>query len=193
MAKTPAQNRKNPKRLYYIMGSIVVGMFGFGYALVPIYNVMCKQLNINGKTGGATAASYGTVDESRTITIQFLATRNAGMPWEFRPRQRSIRLHPGENKRIAYFAKNTTDHSMTVQAIPSVSPGVAAGYLKKTECFCFTQQTMKAQEAMDWTILFHVDNDLPKNVHTITLAYTLFDLERAGVKPKKRTNAGRIS
>ncbi|MCB1828078.1 MAG: cytochrome c oxidase assembly protein, partial [Coxiellaceae bacterium] len=104
----------------------------------------------------------------------------------------TVRVHPGENKLIAYFAKNTTDETMTVQAIPSVTPGRAAKYLKKTECFCFTQQTMKAHEAMDWPILFHIDNNLPKNIHTITLAYTLFDLTHSTVRIKNK-QAGRIS
>jgi cytochrome c oxidase assembly protein subunit 11 len=167
---------KKQRRLLIVLSCFVVAMFGFGYAMVPLYNVLCKQLGINGKTGAQVALDDGGIDESRTITIQFLATTNAYIPWEFRPRLRTIRLHPGENKAVAYFAKNNTDHDMTVQAIPSVTPGVAARYLKKTECFCFTQQKMKGHEEMDWPLLFHVDRNLPKNIHTITLAYTLFDV-----------------
>ncbi len=164
------------RRLVLILSSFVVLMFGFGYAMVPLYNVLCKQLGINGKTGGQVVLDDTGIDESRIITVQFLATTNAYIPWEFRPRLRTIKMHPGENKAVAYFAKNNTDHAMTVQAIPSVTPSAAAKYLKKTECFCFTQQKMNGQEEMDWPLLFHIDKSVPKNIQTITLAYTLFDV-----------------
>lgn len=167
-------------------------MFGFGYAMVPLYNVMCKSLGINGKTGGKTALAHD-VDISRTITIQFLTTRHEYLPWEFRPRKRTLRVHPGENKLTAFFAKNNTSKTMTVQAIPSVTPGQAAKYLKKTECFCFTRQTMKAGMEMDWPLLFHIDKNLPKNIHTITLSYTLFDLTNSDIKPKDGNKFGRIN
>ncbi len=178
---TADTNTKN-RRLVIKLALGVVMMYGVGYALVPFYNVLCKSLNINGKPTGQTALARGAIDESRTITIQFLATRNAYIPWEFRPKIRTIRLHPGENKQIAYFAQNNTDQDMIVQAIPSVTPGSAARYLKKTECFCFTQQKMKGGQSMDWPLLFHIDNDLPKNIHTITLAYTLFDVTKSAKK-----------
>lgn len=184
---------RSHKKTVALLSLIIVGMFGFGYLMVPLYNVLCKSLGINGKTGGKTSLAYGDIDKSRTITIQFLATRNAGMAWEFRPHTTTLRLHPGENKRIAYFARNPTDKTMTVQAIPSVTPGRAAKYLKKTECFCFTQQTMKGHEAMDWPLLFHIDNSLPKDIHTITLAYTLFDLGKTQIKIKPKKTPGRIS
>ncbi len=179
--KNDQQNVSNKKqrRLIIILTSFVVLMFGFGYAMVPLYNVLCKQLGINGKTSGPTVLDDTGIDESRIITVQFLATTNAYIPWEFRPRLRTIRMHPGENKAVAYFAKNNTDHEMTVQAIPSVTPSGAAKYLKKTECFCFTQQKMKGQEEMDWPLLFHIDKNVPKNIHTITLAYTLFDVTKS--------------
>ncbi|MBX9587392.1 MAG: cytochrome c oxidase assembly protein [Gammaproteobacteria bacterium] len=167
---------KKQRRLVLILSSFVVLMFGFGYAMVPLYNVLCKQLGINGKTGGQVVLDDTGIDESRIITVQFLATTNAYIPWEFRPRLRTIKMHPGENKAVTYFAKNNTDHAMTVQAIPSVTPSAAAKYLKKTECFCFTQQKMNGQEEMDWPLLFHIDKSVPKNIHTITLAYTLFDV-----------------
>lgn len=187
-----AEQKPGSNRIYYWLVGIAIGMFGFGFALVPLYNVMCKQLGINGKTSGVATVNYGKVDESRTITIQFLATRNSQMPWVFHPKQRSVRIHPGQNKRIAFYAENTTNKTMTVQAIPSVSPSLAAKYLKKTECFCFTQQTMKAHEGMDWPILFHIDNDLPKNIRTVTLAYTLFDLSQAPVKQQPKQTPGKI-
>lgn len=180
--KPPGLRDKKQRRLLIVLSGFVVGMFGFGYAMVPLYNALCSTLGINGKTGEQVALDESGIDETRTITIQFLATTNAYIPWEFRPRLRTIRLHPGENKAVAYFAKNDTDHDMTVQAIPSVTPGVAAKYLKKTECFCFTQQKMHGHEEMDWPLLFHIDRNLPKNIHTITLAYTLFDVTNSHSK-----------
>lgn len=170
---------KKQRRLVIALTSFVLMMFGFGYAMVPLYNVLCKQLGINGKTSGRVVLDDTGIDESRDITVQFLATTNAYIPWEFRPRLRTVRMHPGENKAVAYFARNNTDHEMTVQAIPSVTPSGAAKYLKKTECFCFTQQKMKGQEEMDWPLLFHIDKNVPKNIHTITLAYTLFDVTKS--------------
>ncbi|HVV68507.1 MAG TPA: cytochrome c oxidase assembly protein [Gammaproteobacteria bacterium] len=176
----PASNRprtKSSKRLVIILLVCAVFMFGFGYALVPLYNVLCQKLGFNGKTSGMVApVAVSAVDESRTITVQFLATNNANLPWKFHPYRTSIEVHPGENAKIAYFAKNLSDHPMTVQAVPSVSPGVAAKYLKKTECFCFAQQTLNSNESMDMPLLFHLDRDLPKDVKTVTLAYTLFDV-----------------
>lgn len=179
---------KKNKKLLIFLTLFTLGMFGFGYLMVPLYNVLCSSLGINGKTGGKTALSTGNVDESRTIMIQFMSVRNSQIPWVFRPKQRTVRIHPGENKRISYYAENTTNKTMVVQAIPSVSPGQAAKYLKKTECFCFTRQRMKAHVGMDWPILFHIEKDLPKNIHTITLAYTLFDLTDSPIKAKTTTN-----
>jgi cytochrome c oxidase assembly protein subunit 11 len=168
---------KSSKRLAIILIICAILMFGFGYALVPLYNVLCQQFGFNGKTSGmASPAVVSAIDESRTITVQFLATNNANLPWKFHPYRTSIQVHPGENTRVAYFAKNLSDHPMTVQAIPSVSPGVAAKYLKKTECFCFAQQTLNSNESMDMPLLFHLDRDLPKDVNTVTLSYTLFDV-----------------
>lgn len=168
-------------------------MFGFGYALVPLYNVMCKQLGINGKTEGFQQAYAGKIDKSRTITVEFLATNNDGLNWSFFPATHKIKLHPGEMKRVAYFAKNETNHAMSVQAIPSVSPGVAARYLKKTECFCFTQQTLGAHEGRDMPLLFHLDPDIPKYVKRISLAYTLFDVSNFKNSNRNNKPQGRLS
>ena len=165
--------------------------FAFGFALVPIYNVMCDVLGINGKTGGATAASVAAVDQSRTITVQFLASRNEQLPWKFIP-PKPIRVHPGENAKIEYFAENDSGKTMTVQAVPSVTPGLAAKYLKKTECFCFNQQTLANKKTMEMPLLFHLDRDLPSNIHVVTLSYTLFDVTGAA-NQKQVKNTGKLS
>lgn len=158
------------------MTGFVVLMFGFGYLLVPIYNVLCDQLGLNGKTGGKTIASVAPVDESRMLVVQFVANRNSTLPWKFYPMQKTYKLHPGESKKVEYYAENETDHVMTVQAIPSVAPGLAAKYLKKTECFCFAQQTLKSHESMKMPLIFHIDRDIPDNIKVLTLSYTLFDV-----------------
>lgn len=174
MSQTVA-NQKVAKRLMIL----VLGMFAFGFALVPLYNVMCKQLGINGKVDAKAEALAQGIDSSRTIKVLFLATNNDNLPWVFQPNLNSITLHPGENTRISFHAQNNTDHPMTVQAIPSVAPGLAAQYLRKTECFCFTQQTLSGHEEQDMPILFHLDRNIPKDVHSVTLAYTLFHVKKS--------------
>lgn len=173
----PEAPGKKTKRLAIILLICAVAMFGFGYALVPLYNVLCQTLGFNGKTSGMVSTdTVSSVDNTRTITVQFLATKNANLPWKFYPYRTTVEVHPGQNTHIAYFAKNDSDHTMTVQAIPSVAPGPAAKYLKKTECFCFAQQTLASHDTMDMPLIFHLDRDLPKDIHTVTLSYTLFDV-----------------
>jgi cytochrome c oxidase assembly protein subunit 11 len=178
-------------RLLIILAVLVVAMFGFGFALVPLYTVMCKSWGINGKTDGTATALSGTVDKTRTITVEFLSNASTGLPWDFYPEVKKITLHPGENKLINYYARNNSNNTMTVQAIPSISPGPAAKYLKKTECFCFTQQTFKAHEGRDMPVLFHIDADLPKHIHVIALSYTMFDTAQL-LKPSSNKTPGKI-
>jgi cytochrome c oxidase assembly protein subunit 11 len=170
---------KRHTRLIIILSAITLGMFAFGFALVPIYNRLCQTLGINGKvTSQAEAyeATDKTVDKNREITVEFVATNNGSVPWDFYPKTTKIKVHPGEIAKLAFYAENKSNFRMTVQAIPSVTPGIAAKYLKKTECFCFTQQTLNGHEAMNMPLLFHLDTDLPEKVRTITLSYTLYDV-----------------
>ena len=170
---------KKHAKLGALLAAIVLGMFAFGFALVPIYNSLCKSLGINGRTNSesiAYNAKTATIAHERTVIVEFVATNNSGVPWAFYPKTYKLAVHPGEIAQLSFYAENKTDHRMTVQAIPSVTPGIAAKYLKKTECFCFTQQTLNGHEAMDMPLLFHLDANLPANVSTITLAYTLFDV-----------------
>lgn len=171
-----------PRRHTKLVGGLVIAglaMFAFGFALVPIYNSLCKALNINGKvvldTRGSALGDQQIVQD-RVVTVQFVATNTGGVPWDFYPKIREIRIHPGKIAHLAFYAENKTNRRMTIQAIPSVTPGIAAKYIKKTECFCFTQQTLNGHEAMDMPLLFHLDPDLPESVKTITLAYALFDV-----------------
>lgn len=168
---------KSHTKLVVVLALLVIGMFGFGFALVPIYNKLCAALNINGKTNAVAVAYHQPkVIAKREVTVEFVATNNGSVPWAFYPTVHKITVHPGEIAKLAFYAENKTNHQMTVQAIPSVTPGLAAKYLKKTECFCFTQQTLGGHEAMDMPLLFHLDPDLPQHIKTITLAYTLFDV-----------------
>lgn len=166
------------KKQLFIYGGVVVGMFAFSYALVPIYNVMCKVLGINGKVVLVASNNTSHVDYSRSITMQFLATNNASIDWEFHPDEKEITLHPGANNKVSYYARNNTDHTMTVQAIPSITPSAAANHLHKTQCFCFNQTTLKAHQEIHMPIIFHFDNKLPKNIKEVTMSYTLFEIKK---------------
>jgi cytochrome c oxidase assembly protein subunit 11 len=159
------------------LGTLVVGMFVFAvWVMPPIYDVFCEITGLNGKTGGRYEAVSTQVDTSRTITVQFVATNNEGMPWEFSPEVQTVKVHPGEQTRINYLAHNLTTNDMIGQAIPSLVPFKAANYFHKTECFCFEQQPLKAGESAELPMFFIVDLDLPEHIHTITLSYTLFDV-----------------
>jgi len=154
---------------------VVVAMFAFGFALVPIYDVMCKAFGINGKTAGAYQGTQ-SADEARVVRVQFLATNAAGMTWQFGPMADQLSVHPGASGEIRFVAHNPTDRPMAAQAVPSVSPARAAAYFHKTECFCFTQQVLQPGERIEMPVRFIVDRDLPADVHHLTLAYTLFDI-----------------
>ncbi|MFT4676089.1 MAG: cytochrome c oxidase assembly protein subunit 11 [Patiriisocius sp.] len=157
--------------------AVVVGMFGFGFALVPLYDLICEVTGLNGKTGGKyTEASAQLVDETRVVKIQFLANNNTDMSWEFRPVVRTMEVRPGELNATNFFVHNPSKNAITAQAVPSVTPFRAAQYLHKTECFCFEQQELQAGESMDMPLRFIIDASLPIEVTTLTLSYTIFDI-----------------
>ncbi len=154
----------------------VIGMFAFGFALVPLYDVFCDITGINGKTGGRyqTEASSGEAD-TRLIKVQFIAQNGPDMPWVFRPMTRMIEVHPGEAVTVNFYAANPTDQAMVAQAVPSLAPSEGALYFHKTECFCFTQQALEAGETVEMPLVFIVDKALPDHLHKLTLSYTLYD------------------
>lgn len=154
---------------------VVIGMFGFGFALVPLYDLFCDVTGLNGKTGSqATLSSEMKVDASREIKVEFIASLNENMPWEFKPMTTSVMVNPGKPTRIDYLARNRTDETIIGQAVPSVAPGLAAQYFQKTECFCFTEQELKAREERKMPVVFVVDPALPDDVKELTLSYTFF-------------------
>ncbi|GLS24426.1 cytochrome c oxidase assembly protein [Marinibactrum halimedae] len=154
-----------------------VGMFVFAiFIMPPIYDVFCEVTGLNGKTGSQYTPVSSEVDRSRSIRVQFIATNNETMPWQFKPMLQEIRVHPGEETEIRYFARNPTQSDMIGQAIPSVVPFKAAQYFHKTECFCFNYQPLLAGQSAELPLRFIVDQDIPKQIHTITLSYTMFDI-----------------
>jgi len=164
----------NSKVITRLLVAVVV-MFGFGFAMVPLYDVFCDLTGLNGKTGEQVALSDTMkVDTSREIKVEFIASLNEEMPWEFRPLTNSVRVHPGEPARIEYVAINKTKNKIIGQAVPSVAPGLAAQHFQKTECFCFTEQTLEAEEEKIMPVVFVIDPDISEDVSEITLSYTFF-------------------
>lgn len=171
-----ASHANGTQRTVRNMALLTLGMFGFGFALVPLYDVFCEITGLNGKTGGPYEAVPVAVDTSRTVKVQFLATNNENMPWEFKPMQTEVVVHPGQQTKISFLARNNTGRDMIGQAVPSLVPIKAVDYFHKIECFCFNHQPLKAGESAELALLFTVDQDVPKLVNTITLSYTLFDV-----------------
>jgi cytochrome c oxidase assembly protein subunit 11 len=156
---------------------IAVAMFGFGYALVPVYRQVCEVLGINvltQKDGTVKRPANTQVDLSRTITIEL--DGNAQGPWRFRPTQRSVTVHPGELTTVTYEVVNTQARSVKAQAIPSYAPQSAMPHFKKVECFCFREQVLKPNEARQMPVVFFIDPALPREVKNITLSYTFFEI-----------------
>lgn len=171
-----ASNRLLVRRLLFM----TVAMFGFGFAMVPIYDVFCDITGFNGKTGVVQAKDVGAADMERTVTVEFLATTNSDLNWEIRPLQKSMKIHPGAIYEVSYYAKNLSDTSSVGQAVPSVTPSKGSLYFNKTECFCFTRQLFEAGEGRAMPVRFVVDEDLPAEISTLTLSYTFFDVSESG-------------
>ena len=172
-----SSRHRSTHRLTQKLTGVVVGMFVFAvWIMPPLYDVFCEVTGLNGKTGDQYQAVEVQVDRSRTVTVQFLAVNNEGMPWSFEPELSSVEVHPGEEMEIRYLASNPTTADMVGQAIPSVVPFKAAEYFHKTECFCFNQQPLLGGTSAELPLRFIVDQDIPAQVKTITLSYTLFDV-----------------
>lgn len=156
---------------------IAVLMFGFGWALIPVYRQICELTGVNiltTKDDLVAAPTNSQIDTSRTITVEFDA--NTTGPWRFRPVVNSLQVHPGEMAQIVYEVVNTQPRAMDAQAIPSYAPQQATPFFMKVECFCFKQQTLAPNEARQMPVVFYIDPKLPKNVNTITLSYTFFEV-----------------
>lgn len=175
MNQTDTDRKDANKKLAIKLVWVVFGAILFAYALVPLYNVLCSVTGLNGKTdNSAYTLAKAKVDDTRLVTVQFVSTVMPGLSWNFYPKQNSITVHPGQITRVFFEAKNTMNEKVTGQAIPSVTPGKAAAYLKKIECFCFVQQTLQAGEAKEMPLRFFVSPDLPEDVKEMTLSYSFF-------------------
>ena len=183
----PAGRRLNRDNLALLRKLAVIAalMFGFGYALVPLYKSICEALGINVLSvserivsGAGKPAADGRntqVDHSRTITVEFDA--NARGPFDFKPAQSSLKVHPGELTTVMYEFRNTQDRALAAQAIPSYAPKQAMAHFNKLECFCFNEYTLAPGESKQWPVVFVIDPRLPKDVTTITLSYTFFEVK----------------
>lgn len=157
----------------------VVAMFGFGFALVPLYDVICDVTGLNGNTSNlkeSTELAQAEVEDQRELTMQFLANPNAGDGWKFRASEPQLRLKPGETRLIHYTVSNPHDHPVVTRAVPSVAPSEASQYLNKIECFCFQEQPLEPGETVEMPLRFYVDPELPDRVSKLTLSYTLYDI-----------------
>ncbi|MGL6111591.1 MAG: cytochrome c oxidase assembly protein [Rubrivivax sp.] len=170
----------NRRMLGKLLG-VAVLMFGFGYALVPMYKAICEALGVNvlslaeqRREASAKGSSNTQVDLTRTVTVEFDA--NARGPWDFKPAKASLQVHPGELATVMYEFRNKQDRTMAAQAIPSYAPKQAMAHFNKLECFCFNEYTLKPGESKQWPVSFIIDPKLPKDVSTITLSYTFFEV-----------------
>lgn len=162
---------------------LAVGMFCFGYLLVPAYAVFCEITGFGGRTNETPATAVVAPDPERTIDLEFVTTVNQSAPWNFRPGKPGMQVHPGGLYEAVFFASNLTNRPQIAQAVPSVAPPEAGDYLKKIDCFCFTTQEFAAKESRELLVRFVVDPGLPEYVDTITLSYTLFDTHRLSGAP----------
>jgi cytochrome c oxidase assembly protein subunit 11 len=171
------ENRKLNRTMLGKLLVIALIMFGFGYAMVPLYKQICELTGVNiltPKDISITEISNSQIDRSREITVEFDA--NTQGPWRFRPTVSSMKVHPGEMTQVVYEVVNKQSYKMEAQAIPSYAPQQASAYFKKMECFCFKQQTLEANEARQMPVVFYIDPSIPKDVKTITLSYTFFEV-----------------
>ena len=188
LARLVADNRRMVGKL----AVVVALMFAFGYALVPIYRTICAALGVNvlarAEQQGVAPAST-QIDLGRTVTIEFDA--NARGPWDFKPAQAKVDVHPGELVTVMYEFRNRQARTMAAQAFPSYAPAAAMAHFKKLECFCFTEHVLKPGESKQWPVVFIVDRKLPKDVRTITLSYTFFEV--GGKTPAEPARAVRAA
>jgi len=169
------ENNKANKRLLTKLVVVAIFMFGFGFALVPFYEKICEVTGINNLLLPDVAASNISIDTTRQVTVEFDANTH-DLPWRFKPMQTSLVVRPGEMVQVEYEIANVRNLPVTGQAIPSYAPRLAGQHFKKIECFCFTRQTLAAGETRRMPVVFMVDPALPRDVNTITLSYTFFEI-----------------
>ena len=171
-------SQRSNKKHATLLVALAIGMFGFAFALVPLYDVLCEITGLNGKSTGQAALleeiNTSSRDAEREVSIEFLAKVARGMPWEFRPVDSKMTVKPGVMNSTRFYVRNRAQTQVTGQAVPSVSPGLASQYLKKVECFCFEQQELAGGDEIEMGVSFYVDADLPIEINELTLSYTMF-------------------
>ena len=180
------KQQKQNRKVVGIAGLVAVGMFGFGFALIPLYNVFCDAFGINGSFTAIEDGTYNPseetqkalangVDTSRTISMQFLASDSIGLNLDFRPLTKRLEFNPGQVEEVSYYIKNRSDKTITIQAIPDITPNLAKKYLAKIECFCFRQQTLKPGEERNMPLRFVVNSAIPDSIELLTITYRFID------------------
>lgn len=190
------QPARSNRRLVAKLLVIVAAAFAFGFALVPLYDVLCNVTGFNGKTkqgkvgvgglNGAAATAGSRIDMSRIVTVEFTGTVMPGLPWEMRPLTSTLDLHPGEMHQAKFLVHNRSDKTIVGQAVPSVSPGQAAQHFEKLDCFCFSQQTLAAGETKELPLTFIVKPEIDEQIRTVTLSYAFFNVAGEKSAPKER-------
>lgn len=193
MSDQTNDQRRSGGRTAAKMALVAVGMFGFGFAMVPAYQVFCEVTGFNGFVSNEASAGPGDMefDPDRKVTVEFVATVNGSQPWTFRPKQSRMEVTPGELYTAYFVAENQYEGSTVSQIIPSVAPGTAGRHFKKTECFCFTEQRFSGSEQRKMPVTFFIDPALPERNQTVTLSYTLFDI-RDGELPEYDEEAAEL-
>jgi len=183
--RSPADNRRTFARL----AVFAIAMFGFGFAIVPLYRTFCELTGIN-NLQQADQPGNTQVDASRTLTVELDANVRGDLPWSFRPLENAVKVHPGQLTQVAYEIRNDSPATLTAQAIPSYGPRLAAAYFRKLECFCFAKMELKAGEVRQVPVVFVIDPALPADVNTVTLSYSFFEVEGARRAAAAPTAAG---
>lgn len=183
------KSERSNRRMMVRLSMFAVAMFGFGFALVPFYEKICQVTGVNDLIKPAAAVENTQIDKSRWVTMEFDSNTH-GMNWDFKPVQRSVKVHPGEMIQIEYDVRNNGATAIVGQAIPSYGPNFAGPFVKKLECFCFKQQPLQAGEAKRMPVQFVIDPALPADVNTITLSYTFFEVQGASTAPVKSGGQG---
>lgn len=180
----PSEQKRANRKLVWALVAMTGGSFVFGWALVPLYDVLCRAAGIgNAEAKAGRSVIAEAVDPNREVTIEFLAQPASVGSFEFRPKVASMRIHPGKLYDTEFYARNLTAVASVAQAVPSISPGGTARYFHKTECFCFSPQKFAAGEGRDMPVRFIVDPQLPANVDKLTLAYTFYDTTQSATRP----------
>ena len=178
MQQDNSDRQKDNKRVLKLSIFVCILMVGFGFALVPLYDIICDITGLNGKTGVLAAENVKEEAINHTVIVQFDGTVNSDLPWSFKPEQFSMEVTPGKLYQTEYIAQNISTNDITGHAVPSVAPNEASIYFSKTECFCFTEQLLTAGEKKNMPVTFIVSSDIPKDIDVLTLSYTFFNKSR---------------